>query len=219
MVRRMAAEIPPEYLEGIAAIEVSPKTVPHPLRAHVYTLGECVPIHGDGHEIASRVLLYHGSFQALAAERDDFDWRTETWDTLVHELRHHLEWKAQSGALEAYDWAAEQNFARQEGRSFDPLFYEAGERIAEGVYRVDDDVFFERVVGRWPAWAEMEWHGRAYAVSVPEVPPPLYLLLDGLEPEPAGDVALVLRRRPRIRDLFRASQVVTERRADVEPLT
>lgn len=205
MVDRMAAEIPEEYLDGIAAVEVSRNTVPHPVRAHVFTMGECIPMDVGPDQITSRVVLYHGSFQALAAEREDFAWREEAWETLMHELRHHLEWKAGSPELERYDWAAEQNFARQEGQPFDPVFYRAGERIEDGVYRVDDDVFLERVVSRLPEAAEFIWHGERYRVAVPPVSLPLYLALDGLRHPPPGEAVIVFRRKPRWWHLFSAA--------------
>src|SRR5262245_13300409 len=110
MVTGMMAEIPAEYLDGIAGVEVSGRTVRDPKGRGIYTMGECIPMDVGGD--SSRVVLYHGSFAALARERDDFDWRGEAWETLTHELRHHLEWKAQAQDLEEYDWAAEQGFAR-----------------------------------------------------------------------------------------------------------
>src|SRR5881296_4512246 len=145
MIDRLAREVPAEFADGIVAIEVSPKVMPHPRRGDVYTLGECIPLEwsGNGADLQSRVVLYHGSFAALA-RLGDFDWRAEAWETLTHELRHHLEWRANVDALAAYDWAAEQNFARHEGHPFDPLFYRSGEELAPGVYKVDDDVFMER---------------------------------------------------------------------------
>ena len=217
MAERLAAEVPEEYLAGVAAIDVSPKTIPHPIDADVYTLGECVPVHTGTDEIQSHVVLYHGSFSALAAERPGFDWEHEAWETLLHELRHHLEWRAGSEELEAFDWAAEQNFARSAGRPFDALFYQAGERVAEGIYRLDDDVFIEQVVREPPASAQLAWHGEAYRVAVPVGRLPLYLALDGLAHPPSGDVVLVLRRKPRLRDLFRGASPVTQERARVEP--
>jgi hypothetical protein len=207
----MTEEVPEEYLEGIAAVAVSPKTVPHPTRAHVYTLGECIPIDTGAEHVTSRVVLYHGSFAALASERDGFDWRAEARETLLHELRHHLEWKAGSPALEEYDRAAEQNFARQEGEPFDPVFYRGGERVDAGVYRVDDDIFLERVVRGLPDRAEFVWHGRRFRVTVPPASLPLYLALDGLAPAPAGEVLLVFRRKARLRDLFRAASAAAAR--------
>ena len=203
MVRRIARDIPEEYLSGVVAVDVSPKTVPHPTRGDVYTLGECIPLHGDADEIQSRVILYHGSFRALAGTRADFAWREEAWETLPHELRHHLEWRANADALEAFDWAADQNFARQESAAFDPLFHLSGERVDEGVYRIDDDVFLDRLVRTRPVTLDVAWHGAPYRVDVPPHPLPLFLTLEGLRDPPPGDVVLVLRRRARLWDLFR----------------
>ena len=120
LVARIARDVPPEFRDGVVAIDVSPKTLPHPLRGDVYTLGECVPLEwsGSGADLHSRVILYHGSFACLA-RLGDFNWHEEAWDTLTHELRHHLEWRANVDALAAYDWAAEQNFARREGEPFE----------------------------------------------------------------------------------------------------
>jgi hypothetical protein len=164
------------------------------------------------------VVLYHGSFSELSLERPDFDWREETWETLLHELRHHLEWRAQADQLEAYDWAAGQNFLRHEGRRFDPLFYQSGEQVAEGIFRVDDDVFIERVVTQLQSRAEVPWHGSCYRVPVPDVQLPLYLALDGLAHPPSGDVVVVFRRKPNVWDLFRRATPVTEERAHVDPI-
>ena len=203
VVKRFSGEIPAHYLDGIAAIDVSPRTVLHPVRLGVFTLGECIPLHGEGSEILSRVVLYHGSFVALARERDDFDWREEAWETLLHELRHHLEWRANTEALEAYDAAAEENFARHEVRRFDPLFYQAGEALDEGVFRVDDDVFLEFVVPAAPEQWEFAWRGARYRVPVPPGPLPRYLILDGVAHPPDGDLVAVFRTKPRFWDLFR----------------
>jgi len=218
MVQRMADEIPEGYMDGIAAIDVSRKTVPHPTQDHVYTLGECVPLETGAEYVTSRVVLYHGSFQALAEERPGFDWRGEAWETLLHELRHHLEWKAGAPDLERYDWAAEQNFAREARESFDPLFYRSGEVVEEGVYRVDDDVFLERTVRALPRAAEVLWHGHRYRVRVPQASLPLYLVLDGLRPAPAGEAIVVFRRKPRLWDLFKGRQPASDARATAEEL-
>jgi hypothetical protein len=218
LVDRLVREVPGDYLDGIAGVEVSPKALPHPVRADVYTLGECIPLEwsGDGSDLQSRVVLYHGSFHALS-RLGDFDWREEAWETLTHELRHHLEWRASEAALEAYDWAAEQNFARHEGQVFDPAFYRAGERVAEGVYKVDDDVFVEG--GRGVAGGErMTWHGRSYRVPLPPgLRPPAFVTLDGLAEPPPGDAVLVLPRRPSLLDLWRRPRV-TESAVTVEGL-
>lgn len=214
LVDALVDDVPAEYLDGVAVVDVSPRTLPHPVHADVYTMGECVPIHGDGDEVLSRVVLYYGSFQALAGEREAFDWRQETWDTLLHELRHHLEWRAGTEDLEAYDWAADQAFARADGRPFDSLFYEAGERLAPGVYRVEDDVYVDRIVSALPNTTSLDWHGRRYEVAVPDAPLPLFLTVDGLLHPPSGEVVMAFRRRPRFWDLLRRPPPVTERRVE-----
>lgn len=218
LIRGLSGEIPTHYLDGIAAIDVSPRTVLHPVRVGVYTLGECIPIHGERHEVMSRVVLYHGSFAALARERDDFDWYEEAWETLLHELRHHLEWRADAEALEAYDWAAEENFARHDERPFDPLFYQAGEPIDAGVFRVDDDVFIERVVRVVSEVADLTWRGRRYRILVPPGSLPRYLIVEGVDEPPAGDLAVVLRVKPRLWDLLRPRQEATVDYVRAEPI-
>ncbi|MGH7567829.1 MAG: metallopeptidase family protein [Gemmatimonadales bacterium] len=222
LVQRLLQEVPPTYLDGILAVEVSPKTVPHPVRAEIYTLGECIPMEwsDSGTDLQSRVVLYHGSFQALARlSEGEFDWREEAWETLTHELRHHLEWRASVGALEAFDWATEQNFTRHEGERFDPAFYRSGERVADGVYKVDDDVFVEQAPSSGLRTAvEVTWHGRRYRVTPPPgASPPLFLVLDGLDEPPPGQAVLVVPRRASLLDFWRRPKV-REAVVTVEPL-
>jgi hypothetical protein len=215
LVARLQAEVPPAYLDGIVDVEVSPRAVPHPVRADIYTLGECIPLEwsGSGADLQSRVVLYHGSFEALArlAEPGEFDWREEAWETLSHELRHHLEWRANHQALEDYDWAAEQNFARHEGEAFDPAFYRSGERIADGVYKVEDDVFVEGERGAGSGEeVEAMWHGRRYRVALGPAPARAvrFVVLDGVAEPPPGDVVLVVRPRARVWDILRGRRPV-----------
>lgn len=211
LVARLERDIPSEFGGGVVGIEVSPKTLPDPVRADIYTLGECIPLEwsGSGADLQSRIVLYHGSFQALARlAAGDFDWRAEAWETLTHELRHHLEWRANVTALEAYDWAGEQNFARHDGKPFDPLFYRSGEATADGVWKVGDDVFLE-------GSAEFVWHGRRYRAPIAGVRAPAFLTLDGIAAPPPGDAILVLPRRGSLRDLWRRPKV-TEATVRVE---
>jgi hypothetical protein len=206
LVERLLKEVPSSYLEGVVAVEVSPKALPHPVRADIYTLGECIPLEwsGSGADLQSRVVLYHGSFQALARLGPGFDWRREAWETLSHELRHHLEWRANVAALEAYDWAAEQNFARQEGEPFDADFYRSGEELAQGVYKVDDDVFIEAGVVSG-VWVTFVWHGTSYRVALPrDAKRPLFVSVDGLAEPPPGEVVVVARKKPSLWDVWRA---------------
>ena len=207
MIRRLCSEVPPDFLDGVAEVVVSPRTVPHPQRSDIFTLGECIPlpVHlGSGVEgVQSRIVLYHGSFAALAQLQDEFDWRREAWDTLTHELRHHLEWRARAPDLEDFDWAVEHNFARHDGEPFDPTFFLSGEQLGEGVYQIEDDVFIDQIVRSLPNSVTFTWGGTTYTVAVPaDAGLPCYLSVDGIADPPAGDLVVVLRRKPGVRDLF-----------------
>ena len=216
LIDRLAQDVPDEYLDGVAAIDVSRRTVPHPVSPDVFTLGECIPVHGGGDEVVSRVVLYYGSFRALAQLDDTFEWEAEARETLLHELRHHLEWQAGSEALEEYDWAVEQNHLRLQGERFDPLFHQAGEPIDAGISRVEDDVFYDRVVRSVPETVDITWHGHRYSATPAPSTLPVFVALDGLSPEPLGDVYVVLRRKPRLLDLVLKPPAPKEQRTRVE---
>jgi hypothetical protein len=222
MVRRLQADIPPQFQGGIIEVEVSPKTVPHPVRAEIYTLGECIPLEwsGSGSDLQSRVVLYHGSFAALA-RLGDFDWRKESWETLTHELRHHLEWQANLAGLEAYDWAAEQNFARVDGELFDPVFYRNGETVAAGVFKVEDDVFLEGDPSQVTAdHYELVWHGRRYRAPVLAAERRVwrFITLEALDEPPPGDAVLVFPGRASALDVLRRPAAPVSQAVTVEQL-
>lgn len=222
MVRGMVNEIPEEFRSGVSAIEVSPRTVAHPEREGIYTLGECDATAGDVDATgrpASRIVLYHGSFQALADDRDGFDWAGEAWETLTHELRHHLEWRAGVGALEAFDAAAEENFARLEGGAPDPVFFLDGEPAGEGRWRIDDDVFLDHIVTSLPETLVFSWAGRDWRLYLPPgMDLPVHVTVLNIADPPEGDLVVVLRQRPRWRDLFRrgkATQLALSAELDI----
>lgn len=215
LVAQLAREVPGEFYDGILEVTVSPRTVAHPTRDDTWTMGECIPVSGEaGDDIRSRVVLYHGSFVALAAGHEDFDWVAEARETLQHELRHHIEWRAHRADFEALDRAAEENFARQDGEPFDPLFFLEGEPAGPGLYRVEDDWFLDHVVAALPARVTFAWGGRSYTAELSARPPdrpsarppdrlPAYVVVDGLPDPPPGELTLVFRRKPGFRDLFR----------------
>jgi len=226
MIRRMSAEVPSEYFDGVTEVVVSPRAVPHPTRAEIYTLGECIPLPLEQEApeaVQSRVVLYHGSFLALAQLDATFDWEQEGWETLTHELRHHVEWRARGDDLEALDRAAEANYARQDGDPFDPLFFLDGDAPVADVYQVEDDWFLDLVVRQVPSAVRFNWHGKRYVAEVPpQTSLPAYLLVDGVDEPPPGDLILVLRVKPRLFDLFRsrplhqgAVQAVSDTRDEV----
>lgn len=175
--RALWREIPDEYRAGVDGLVVSSAALPHPLHSEVFTLGECrtesYPSDFEGPEtVRSVVVLYYGSFLRLSRQDPDFDWEAELWETLTHELRHHLEWLADEGALESADHAAEQHFRRLDGQPFEPLYHRYGMEVAPGVFRVDEDFFLER---RYrcgelePGGAiDFDWHGERFRAALPE---------------------------------------------------
>jgi hypothetical protein len=212
LVRRLTAELPADFLEGVVEVAVAPASVPHPTRAEIYTLGECIPLPapdgGRTEAVQSRIVLYHGSFQALSRLDPEFDWREEAWETLTHELRHHVEWRARAPALEAYDDAVEANFARHEGDWFDPLFFLDGDSLVADVYEVDGDYFLDRLVRAVPETLELDWHGARYGGAPPaDLTLPALLTVEGVDEPPPGELVLVLRRKPLVSDLFRPAKV------------
>lgn len=67
----------------------------------VYILGEYIT---DPY-LGAMVVLYHGSFARLLRGKPAAEWDREMWDTLRHELRHHVEGKAGVSNLDVEDAA------------------------------------------------------------------------------------------------------------------
>lgn len=144
----MFDSIPAEYREGVDGLIVERKAESHPSLPEVFTLGECRSEYypsefGGPGEVLSMVVLHYGSFLELSRREEEWDWDGELWETITHEVRHHLESLAAEDALEVQDYAEDQNFARREGERFEPLYFRSGERLGDGVYSVDGDVFVE----------------------------------------------------------------------------
>ena len=196
-------EIPPEYREGVDGVRVLPQAQPHPTLSEVYTLGECrsefyPSEYGGPGDVRSVVVLFYGSFHRLAEVDEGWDWEEQLWETVTHEVRHHLESLAAEDALEEQDYAEDQNFARREGESFDPLFFRSGTPREAGVYEVDGDLFIEREIeGEQEAAGEVtvEWGRERWIVPLPdELGDVHFLSLQGVQSE-GGEVVLVLLRR------------------------
>jgi hypothetical protein len=197
--RRVYEEIPDVYRTGIDGLTVSREAPEHPEMPGIYTLGECVTEdhlsdYGSSDTTRSIIVLYWGAFRALARENPDFDWDEEIWETVTHELRHHLESLAGDDALEDVDYAADETHKRFDGQPFDPWYYQYGEVEGQGLYRVEKAWYLEIV---WST-AELgdassirfEWAGKAYRIPRPrEMGDVHFVLLRGLD---LGDQALEL---------------------------
>jgi predicted Zn-dependent protease with MMP-like domain len=226
-------EIPDVFREGVDGLVVRRDAPTHPDMPGVYTLGECLTEehlsdYGSADTTRSVIALYWGSFRQLAREREGFDWEEETWETLTHELRHHLESLAGDDALEGVDYAADQTFQRFEGESFDPWYYQHGDEVEPGVFRVEKAWYVEQ---QWddPTFRDathlpLHWRGRRYTLPRPEELGDVhFVLVEGLnDDEPGGSLEIVLVRRRRWWDhakrLFGLSDaVILESAATAEP--
>jgi predicted Zn-dependent protease with MMP-like domain len=205
IAHEMFRSIPPEYREGVDGLAVERGTSEHPSLPEVYTLGECRSEYypsdfGGAGEVRSIVVLFYGSFLALSRIRDDWDWEEEIWETITHEIRHHLESLATDDALEELDYAEDQNFARRDGERFDPFFFHSAPALEQGLWEVDGDRFlehpltareFERLREIRFSHARHEW--------IADRPDRLgdvhFLRLDALAEEPAEFHLVLVRRR------------------------
>lgn len=219
VARQLWHEIPPEYKAGVEGVVVERRAVAHPKLRDIYTMGECLtesyPSSFEGPEtLRSVVVLYHGSFERLSRLDPDFDWEGELWETLTHELRHHLESLAAEDALEDVDYAADENFKRLEGQPYDPYFFRAGERVEEGVYVVENDVFIERERPRAGEDVVEFTYGRLrYRAQAPAEHADVWMILLTSGISCAGEAWLVLTHRPGFVESVRA--LVQRRKAVV----
>ncbi len=176
VAHEMWDQIPEDYKEGIDGLVVSPEVEAHPEHEDYWTMGMCYtepyPSGYMGPETTRSFLaLYYGSFQKVAERTPDFDWEGEIWETITHELRHHLEFLAEDDALEGVDYAMEEAYKRGQGMEFDPFYYQAGDEVEEGVFQVEYEVYVEQ------RWTDEEFEvqdelvfeleGRRYSIPTP----------------------------------------------------
>ena len=188
----------------MAGLVVSREALPHPTLPDIFTLGHCLTEDfasdwAGPDTTRSQVVLYWGSFGKLAEMDPTFDWEGELWETLTHELRHHLESLAREDGLEGVDYASDETFKRDDGLDFDPWYYQHGEDLGGGVFRVEHNFYLEQV------WTprdfedarsiDLMWHGVRYRVPRPaELGDVHYVWVSGIDVGPAT-LELVLVRR------------------------
>jgi predicted Zn-dependent protease with MMP-like domain len=219
--------IPDTFKEGIDALVIVRDARAHDRSPGIFTLGECVteswPSDFGGPEtIRSELILYYGSFRRLAAQDEDFDWEEETWETITHELKHHLESLAAEDDLEDVDAAMEQHFRRHDGEPFDPFYFRGGEPLGDGWYRLEDAFFYETEESGTDI--TFAWDGSTYRIVEPiEGPADVnFITVDGVD-SPPGELCIVIVRgkslRSRLGALLRREQAtVVEGSARAERL-
>lgn len=104
----MVDEIPEEFLRGLQGVHALEQERPEEEYEDVWRLGEYVDpgaeeFLGAGEGLGRHVALYYGSFVRVAEGDPDFDWEGEIWETLTHELRHHVESLAGDASLVGED--------------------------------------------------------------------------------------------------------------------
>lgn len=118
LLTEMVDEIPPAFMEGLQAILALEDEYVEPDYRDVYRMGEYLDIGpeqflGGGGGIGRHVVLYWGSFRRIAAGDPSFDWEGEVWETLTHELRHHVESLAGDASLIGQDELDARTFPRR----------------------------------------------------------------------------------------------------------
>jgi hypothetical protein len=102
------------------------------------------------------------------------------------------------------DYAADENFKRQQDEPFNPFFYRHG--VPErGAFRVDDEYFIEQPAAPAGAAVEFEWDGERYTVDVPALDADVTFveIRDGVR-EPPVALHVVLVRPASWRDAVRS---------------
>jgi hypothetical protein len=210
--KEIAAAIPAEFMEGVEDVAIHRGKKTHPLIEDVVTLGECEPSIARLTEtgvVRSIVHLYYGSFASLARDDERFDVDAELRETIEHELQHHIEDKAGVKSLEDDDdlFDAHQRF--RAGLGAPRGWWRRGERMDDGVYAVEDDLFVELrlrradLLARRGTTVRLTVLGEALDAEIPKDAVPGDVLTfegeglapdgdDGGDGEEAGDLHLVL---------------------------
>jgi len=97
LIAEMVDEVPAEFMRGLQGVHVLPEARREEgYDEDVFRMGEYMDpgpedFLGSGDGIGRHVAIYYGSFRAIASQDPEFDWEDEAWETLTHELKHHVE--------------------------------------------------------------------------------------------------------------------------------
>lgn len=207
---RMYDDVPAAFREGVSGVSVEREAQGHPVLPDIWTLGECVTdqwpaaMGGIG-DTRSEIVLYFDSFAKLAAGDLRFEWKSELWETMLHELLHHREAAADEARLDVFDWAVDQNYRRLSGLEFDPFFHRFLPVDDEGHVRLEGETFVDIALGRSERLGLFRWRGGDWSVRVPLEAPLLWSRVRNL----AGGRLWVIaeRRRPLWTSLSRRARL------------
>ena len=116
----MVDDIPDTFLQGLQGVHAIEEAKPEEGYVDVWRMGEYLDpgpddFLGGSDGLGRHVALYYGSFERIAENDPEFDWDGEIWETLTHELQHHVESLAGDGALIEQDLLDAREFERAEG--------------------------------------------------------------------------------------------------------
>jgi len=94
-------EIPPEFLDGLnGGIVIEENACQEdPDLPDVYIMGHYV----EDPYLGCYIVLYYGSFAAVLGDEPEEVWEDELWETMLHELQHHIESRAGESNLDIQD--------------------------------------------------------------------------------------------------------------------
>jgi hypothetical protein len=135
LLAEMVDELPPEFTQGLQGVHAIEEAKPEDGYVDVWRMGEYLDpgaedFLGAGEGLGRHVALYYGSFVQIAADDPGFEWEEEMWETLTHELRHHVESLAGDDSLIQEDERVSREFERDA--------------------REDDDAEPRPLTWRWP---------------------------------------------------------------------
>lgn len=122
LLAEMVDDVPDEFLRGLQGIHAIEEPKEESEFVDVWRMGEYLDpgpeqFLGGGDGLGRHIALYYGSFVRVAEGDDAFDWEDELWETLTHELRHHVESLAGDGGLIEDDVERAREFPRRDDRS------------------------------------------------------------------------------------------------------
>jgi hypothetical protein len=107
-LQEMLEIIPEQYMKNLQGVHCFEERKGDPHERGLVRMGEYLD---PGFEsfmdsrihIGRHINIYYGSFQAVAQYNPHFDWDDQLWETLTHELQHHLESQANDQTLIEWD--------------------------------------------------------------------------------------------------------------------
>lgn len=115
MADRLYGEIPPALLQGLnGGILISEEARQDDADLpDVYVMGEYID---DPFGLGNYIVLYYGSFLEVLGDAPPEVWEEELWETMLHEIRHHVELRAGVDDLDLEDLRQLEEFRRSQAR-------------------------------------------------------------------------------------------------------